>query len=89
MKAFIKSIDEKAWKSILVGWTPPTTKNEAGKVVPKDEIAWTEEANKISNYNSKAINGIFNGVSPMQFKSISNDISAEEPSNIRQTEFEE
>ncbi|CAM8953805.1 unnamed protein product [Rhodiola kirilowii] len=37
MKAFLKSLDEKAWKAMLIRWTPPTMKDPEGKDVPKPE----------------------------------------------------
>ena len=37
MHAFIKSIDEKAWRSVLQGWKPPTKTDVEGKTAPKDE----------------------------------------------------
>ena len=27
-KVFIKDLDEKAWRSVLIGWTHPTTKDD-------------------------------------------------------------
>ncbi|CAM8956452.1 unnamed protein product [Rhodiola kirilowii] len=27
MKAFLKSLDEKAWRAVLIGWTPPMMTN--------------------------------------------------------------
>ena len=38
MHAFIKSMDELAWKVVLTNWTPPTKKDESGKDVPKSEL---------------------------------------------------
>ncbi|CAM8926491.1 unnamed protein product [Rhodiola kirilowii] len=35
MNAFLKSLDEKAWKAVLIGWTPPTMKDPEGNDVPK------------------------------------------------------
>ena len=37
MHAFIKSVDEKAWRSVTKGWKPPTKTDVEGKAVPKDE----------------------------------------------------
>ena len=71
MHAFIKSMDELAWKAVLTGWSPPTKEDESGQEVPKRELEWTIEENMESSNNWKALNAIFNGVSPTQFKSIS------------------
>ena len=38
MRAFIKSQDEKAWRAVLSGWTPPTESNDVTKV--KSELDW-------------------------------------------------
>ena len=64
MRAFIKSMDELAWKAVLTGWTPPTKKVESGNKVPKSKLDWTTEEDKLSSNNCKALNAIFNGVSP-------------------------
>ena len=41
MHAFIKLIDEKAWRSVLYGWKSSTKTNVGGKTIPKDEVDWT------------------------------------------------
>ena len=64
MRAFIKSIDEKSWRSILQGWKPPTKTDVEGKTVPKSEAKWTFEEDSLSTQNSQALNAIFNGVDP-------------------------
>ena len=38
MCAFVKSMDELAWKVVLTGWTPPTKKYESRNDVPKIEL---------------------------------------------------
>ncbi|XP_062100467.1 uncharacterized protein LOC133806373 [Humulus lupulus] len=45
MKAFIKSLDKKAWRSILRGWTPPTESDHLTKV--KSEINWIDAEDKL------------------------------------------
>ena len=32
MRAFMNTLDEKAWKSILVGWCPPMKIDDEGKI---------------------------------------------------------
>lgn len=78
MKVFIKSIDERAWKSVLTGWTPPTIKNEKGEVFIKPEIDWSSAESALSGYNSKALNAIFNAVDANNFDLISDCVSANE-----------
>ena len=88
MKAFIKALDERAWRSVLSGWTPPTTTDTEGKTIPKPELEWTSEEDKLASYNSKALNAIFNAVDPTQFKQISTCESAKVAWEILQTAFE-
>ena len=38
MKAFIRAMDVKAWRSILTGWTPPIVTHSEGKKVLKPEV---------------------------------------------------
>ena len=78
MKAFIKSIDEKARKVILTGWMHPTKTNDNDETVMKPEVEWTAEEDKLVSSNSKAvssnskaINAIFSAVDVYQFKLIS------------------
>ena len=60
MKAFLKSIDKRVWLSVENDWERPTT------VIGE----WTTAQKEIPNFNSKAINVIFNTVSMEEFKRI-------------------
>ena len=75
MKAFIKSIDEKAWLSILKGWSSPTVATNVTTddttVTLKSEETWTKVENTLANNNFKALNAIFATVDTTQFKLIS------------------
>ena len=71
MKAFIKSIDEKAKKVILTGWMHPTKTNDNDETVKKPEVEWMAEEDKLVSSNSKALNAIFSAVDVYQFKLIS------------------
>ncbi|MCO6517195.1 MAG: hypothetical protein J6586_12020 [Snodgrassella sp.] len=62
MRAFIKAQDERAWRSILSGWTPPDEKLDDGTTQIKSELDWSLEDEKLSSYNNKALHAIFNGV---------------------------
>ena len=55
---------------VLLGWKLPTKTNAEGKIVPKDEADLTPEEDALSTQNSWALNAIFNGVGPTQFKMI-------------------
>ena len=74
VKAFIKSIDEKAWLSILKGWSPPTVATDDmtddTTVTLKSEETWTKAENTFANNNFKALNSIFATVDVTQFKLI-------------------
>ncbi|KAG9453436.1 hypothetical protein H6P81_006340 [Aristolochia fimbriata] len=71
MQIYIKALDEKAWKTIEKGWCPPTKKIGEGanmKTVEKPHTEWTEEEERFSNCNSKALNAIFGGMLTTQFE---------------------
>ena len=62
MRVFLKSLDENVWLSVENGLTKPATLVDQ----------WYGEQIDVANYNSKAMNAIYNGVSSMQFTKISN-----------------
>jgi hypothetical protein len=79
MRMFIKSIDERAWRSVLAGWNPPrTTADGDNEVQVKRELDWTTEECTLASYNSKALNAIFTSVDVSMFKIISNCVSAKD-----------
>ncbi|CAM8923342.1 unnamed protein product [Rhodiola kirilowii] len=88
MKSFLKFLDEKAWKEVLIGWTQPGMESLMGEVVPKPETLWDEEDEKSSIGNSKAMNAIFSGVDENVVKLIINCEVAKEAWDILQTAYE-
>ena len=58
LKAFIKSIYEKAWRAIMSGCNHPMKKNESGELVSKLEKEWSANKDKLANNNWKAFNVI-------------------------------
>ncbi|KAL8511325.1 hypothetical protein ACS0TY_017941 [Phlomoides rotata] len=79
MRMYIKSIDEREWRSILADWTPPrTTAGADNEVQVKRELDWTTEESTLASYNSKALNAIFTPVDTSMFKIISNCVSAKD-----------
>ncbi|CAM8902503.1 unnamed protein product [Rhodiola kirilowii] len=88
MRSFLKSLDEKAWKAILKGWTEPMMNNLTGEPIPKPEALWTEEEDKASMGNSKAMNAIFSAVGENVMKLIINCEVAKEAWDILQKAFE-
>ena len=71
MKAFIKSMDEKAWGAILTCWTHPIKTNDQNEIMKKPEVKWTIEEDRLASNNFKALNVIFSVVDAYQFKLIS------------------
>ena len=51
MKAFIKDLDEKAWRSMLIGWKHPRTKDDKGNVTLTPEEKWFGNNDRLANYN--------------------------------------
>ncbi|CAM8934926.1 unnamed protein product [Rhodiola kirilowii] len=88
MRSFLKSLDEKAWKSVLKGWTEPMMNNLTGEPIPKPEALWTEEDDNASMGNSKAMNAIFSGVDENVMKLIINCEVAKEAWDILQMAYE-
>ena len=78
MKAFLKSIDERVWLFVEYGWEKLTT--TTGE--------WSTTQNKAANFNSKAMNAIFNAIYMEEFKRISNIDVAHIAWNILQTVHE-
>ena len=60
MRAFLQSLDEKVWQAVE-SWTKP-------KEAPAD---WDEAKIKMANFNSRALNALFNAVTNEEFKKIS------------------
>ena len=61
MRAFLRSLDEKVWQAVEIGWTKP-------KEVPAD---WDDAKIKVENFNSRALNALFSAVTNEEFKKIS------------------
>ena len=78
MRAFLQSLDEKVWQVVEIGWTKP-------KEASAD---WDEAKIKAANFNSKALNALFNAVTNEEFKKISSTETAKEAWTILQTTYE-
>ena len=78
MRAFLRSLDEKVWQAIEIGWTKP-------KEVPAD---WDDAKIKAVSFNSRAMNALFSAVTNDEFKKISSTETAKEAWNILQTTYE-
>ncbi|CAM8965251.1 unnamed protein product [Rhodiola kirilowii] len=88
MRSFLKSLDEKAWRAVIRGWTEPMMNNLTGEPVLKPEALLTEDEDKASMGNSKAMNAIFSAVNENVMKLIINCEVAKEAWDILQTAFE-
>lgn len=62
MTAFLKLLDSKSWKFVIVGWTHPEVKDDKGESQLKIEIKWVKVEDEATLGNSLALNAIFNGV---------------------------
>lgn len=62
MSAFLKSLTNKSWKSLIFNWTYPHITNAKGEKEPKLEVDWIEVEDEAAFGNSHALNAIFNGV---------------------------
>ena len=71
MRAYLKSIDERVWMAVSEGWVPP--QEHLGDIVKiKSPSQWTRDEIELANFNSKALNAIFNAVSTNQMKVVAN-----------------
>ena len=78
MRAFLQSLDEKVWQAVEIGWTKP-------KGVP---ASWDDAQIKVANFNSRALNALFNAVTNKEFEKISSTETAKEAWTILQTTCE-
>ena len=66
------------WQVVEIAWTKP-------KEAPGD---WDEAKIKVVNFNSRALNALFNAVTNEEFKKISSTKTANEAWTILQTTYE-
>ncbi|KAA0051783.1 gag-pol polyprotein [Cucumis melo var. makuwa] len=84
---FIKTLDGKAWRALVVGYEPPMV-NVDGVLVPKLEVDWTDAEIQASFMNARALNAIFNGVDLNVLKLINLCSSAKEAWKILEVAYE-
>ena len=78
MRAFLQSLDEKVWQVVKIGWTKL-----------KEVLAdWDDAKIKAANFNSKALNALFNVVTNEEFEKISFTETAKKAWTILQTTYE-
>ena len=68
MRAFLQSLDENVWQVVEIGYTKL-------KEAPAD---WDDAKIKAANFNSKALDVLFNAVTNKEFKKITSTKTAKE-----------
>ena len=74
----MQSLDENVWQAVEIGWTKPT----------EALTDWDDAKIKAANFNSRALNALFNAVTNEEFKKISFTEIAKEAWTILLTTFE-
>ena len=61
MKVFLQALGEQVWQAVEIGW-----------IMPKEALVnWDEAIIIAANFNSRALNALFYGVTNEEFKKIS------------------
>ena len=77
MKGFLKALGEQVWQAVEVGW-----------IKPKEALVdWDEATIKAENFNNRALNALFCGVTNEEFKKISSTKVAKEALTILETTY--
>ena len=77
MKVFLQALGEQVWQVVEVGW-----------IKPKEALVDWDEATIIeANFNSRALNALFCGVTNEEFKKISSTEIAKEVWTILETTY--
>ena len=78
MKVFLQALGENVWLAIEVGWIKPR----------KALVDWDEATIIATNFNTRALNALFCGVTNKEFKKISFTEVAKEAWTILETTYE-
>ena len=78
MKVFLQALGEQVWQAVKVGWIK-------SKEVSVD---WDEAIIKAANFNSRALNALFCGVTNEELKKISSTKVVKEVQTILETTYE-
>ena len=78
MNVYLQALGEQVWQAVEVGWIKP-------KEVPVD---WNDVTIIAANFNSRALNALFSGVTNKEFKKISFTEVAKEAWTILETTYE-
>ena len=68
MRAFLQFLDKKVWQDVEIGWMKPT----------EAPVDWDDAKIKETNFNSRALNALFNAIINEEFKKISTTETAKE-----------
>ncbi|KAK0595903.1 hypothetical protein LWI29_010946 [Acer saccharum] len=77
MKAYIRSIDERAWMTVEEGYLA-SNKIEDGVTISKPRSEWSTNEFELAKWHHRAVNAIFGGVDSRQFSYIQNLETAKE-----------
>ena len=78
MKVFLQALSEQVWLAV-----------EVGQIKPKETpVDWNDATIVAKNFNSKALNALFCGVTNEEFKKISSSEVAKEAWTILETTYE-
>ena len=78
MKVFLQVLGEQVWQVVEVGW-----------IKPKEALVdWDDATIIMENFNSRALNALFCGVTNEEFKKISSTEVAKEAWTILETTYE-
>ena len=75
MIAFFRTIDDQVWNTVVEGYSDPTVIVD-GQTIKKRSAQWTANEKTKSNCNNKAINAIYNRITPAEFHRISACLTA-------------
>ena len=78
MKAFLQALNEKVWLAVQVSWKKPS----------EHPATWEDGKAKALNFNSRALNATYNGVTNGEFNKISSTEIAKEAWTILETTHE-
>ena len=74
----MQSLDEKVWQAVEISWTKPT----------EAPANWNDAKIMVANFNSRALNALFNAVTNEEFKKISSTETAKKAWTILQITYE-
>lgn len=88
MRAFLKSIDEEVWVSVLKDLTALST-CVVGLVTPTKVSTWSKNNLDECHWNSKEIHTIFMAISPKEYERVSTRETTKETWYILETTYKE